>query len=340
MLDLSIDVTNACNRDCFHCLRDKIEPRGFFPLELFEEILDQACDCGIKYVSLTGGEPTLHPDWEKILTGLAERKLGFSIVSNGYKFKEKILAVLLEPRVRRHLEGLCFSLDGAFAKSHNALRGEGSFQEVVEAANLCRLKGIPFSIKTVVTKLNKQELTEIVLLSSSLGAKEQSFIALTPTPRAIEREIVLSPEETKKVYSFIAGNLVPAIKIQINLEGAWGIDSALFTCNAYQQAYSVDHLGNLVFCCNLSHVCNGNNPSVLGKEFLIDLRKRKLKEGIVQHQHLLTQFTKDRLNDTSKGSLLFKFPCWWCFEYFNKLKWKENYSYSPWVQELFCSHST
>ncbi|MHA1228577.1 MAG: hypothetical protein ACTSPV_17760, partial [Candidatus Hodarchaeales archaeon] len=176
--------------------------------------------------------------------------------------------------------------------------------------------------------------------SSSLGAKEQSFIALTPTPRAIEREIVLSPEETKKVYSFIAGNLVPAIKIQINLEGAWGIDSALFTCNAYQQAYSVDHLGNLVFCCNLSHVCNGNNPSVLGKEFLIDLRKRKLKEGIVQHQHLLTQFTKDRLNDTSKGSLLFKFPCWWCFEYFNKLKWKENYSYSPWVQELFCSHST
>jgi len=337
MSDLSIDVTNACNRDCIHCLRDKLEPRKHIPLDLFKQILNQACSYGIRHVSLTGGEPTLHPDWNELLFVLAERELEFSIVSNGYRFREKVLPLLLEPTIRKCLESICFSLDGAFAYSHDALRGEHSFQEVIEAANLCRLKEIPLSIKTVVTNLNKEELTEIALLCSALGARQQSFLALTPTPRAIEKEIVPSLKEMRKVYSFINGSLVPAMKMQINLESSWGIDRALFTCNAYQQAYHVDHLGNLLFCCNLSHVCNGNKLSTLGEELLVDLKRKKLKEGIIRHHQLLAQFTEDRLNNTSAESALTRFPCWWCLEYFNKLKWKKNYTHSSWVQEVFYS---
>jgi len=335
MPDLSVDVTNACNLDCFHCLRDKLGSRKHLSLDLFKQILDQARDCGINYISLTGGEPTIHPKWNEFLNVLAEREFKFSIVSNGYGFGERTLPTLLEPIVRKHLESMCFSLDGASAKSHDALRGESSFREVIEAVNLCRLKGIPLSIKTVVTNLNKEELTEIALLGSNLGVIQHSFIALTPTPRAIKEEIVPSIEEMKKAYSFITGSLVPAIKTQINLEGSWGIDRALFACNAYQQVYSVDHLGNLLFCCNLSHVYNGDKPSILGREFLADLKKESLKEGIIRHHRLLAQFTEDRLNDASADSLLTSFACWWCFKYFNKLEWIENYANSPWVQEVF-----
>lgn len=335
MPDFSVDVTNACNLDCIHCLRDKSEPRKHLSLDLFKQILDQARDCGIKYISLTGGEPTLHPKWSEFLNALAERELKFSIVSNGYKFSERTLPVLLNPLVRKHLESMCFSLDGAFAKSHDTLRGEGSFREIIEAANLCRLKGIPLSIKTVVTSHNKRELTEIALLGSVIGAIQHSFIALTPTPRAIEEGIVPSIKEMKEAYSFVTGSLVPSMKTQINLEGSWGVEYALFTCNAYQQAYSVDHLGNLLFCCNLSHVCNGDKPSILGKEFLADLKKEGLKEGIIRHYRLLAQFTEDRLNNASADSLLTSFACWWCLKYFNKLEWIENYANSPWVQEVF-----
>lgn len=334
MLGLSIDVTNACNRNCIHCLRDKLEPRGFFPLNLFKEILGQARDCGIGYVSLTGGEPTLHPTWNEFLIALAEKGFEFSIVSNGYMFKEKTLPILLEPSIRKHLDGLCFSLDGAFANSHDALRGEHSFQEVIEAANLCRLKGLPLSTKTVVTNLNKGELAEMALLSAAIGVSQHSFLALTPTPRAIEEDIVLSIQDMRKAYSFITGSLVPAMKTHIIMEGSWGVDHALFTCNAYQQDYSVDHLGNLLFCCNLSHVCNGNELPILGKEFLADLKTESLRKGIIQHHRLLAQFTEDRLNDTSTESLLTSFPCWWCFNYFGKLEWIKDYSYSPWVNEV------
>jgi len=338
MISLSIDVTNACNRNCLHCLRDKIEPREFLPLSLFEEILTQAYECGIRYVSLTGGEPTLHPAWGEFLVALAERGFKFSIITNGYRFRERTLPVLLEPTVRRHLDNVCFSLDGAFPDSHNTLRGEYSFKEVITGVNLCRLKGIPISIKTVVTSLNREELVELTLLSASLGVSRHSFLALTPTPRAIREGIVLSPEETKEVCSFIIRNLIPSMKMQIKLEGSWSIDRLLFNCNAYQQNYSVDHLGNLLFCCNLSHVCNGNKPSTLGKELLADLKRESLKEGIIRHHQLLAQFTEARLNNAVNGSLLDSFPCWWCLGYFNKRKWIENYADSPWANK--CSIHT
>lgn len=337
MPDLSVDVTNACNRDCIYCLRDKVEPREFLPLSLFKDILDQALECGIKYVSLTGGEPTLHPAWDEFLFALPERGFEFSIVSNGYRFKEKTLPILLEPTVRKHLDSVCLSLDGAHTTTHDALRGKDSFQEVIAAANLCRLKGIPLSIKTVVTNLNKGELLEIAMLGSTLGAVEHSFLALTPTPRAIDEGIVPSVEDMRKSYSFITGTLVPAMKTQINLEASWGADRALFICNAYQQAYSIDHLGNLLFCCNLSHVCNGNKPSTLGKEFLADLNKETLKKGIIQHHQLLAQFTEERLTSVSTDSLLGSFACWWCLGYFQKLGWIKNYANSPWVKEMFPS---
>lgn len=340
MANLSIEVTNACNRDCIHCFRDKLEPRQHLPLDLFKQILRQAHQCGIRHISLTGGEPTLHPAWSDLLFALAERGLKFSILTNGYQFKQRTLPMVLKPTVRRHLNSICFSLDGASANSHDALRGEGSFHEVTEAANLCRLSNIPFKIKTVVTNGNKKELAEIALLGSALGTKQHSFLALVPTPRSLEQALVPSVREMRELYSLITGSLVSAMKADITLEGPWGCNSALFTCNAYQQFYSVDHLGNLLFCCNLSHVYTEAKLETMGREFLADLKEEPLEKGIIQHYRLLARFTEDRLDEARYRTVLFPYPCLWCLKYFGKLEWAKNYHCFPWVEEMFGSHYT
>ena len=325
------------NRDCIHCMRDREAPRKYIPLDIFKHILDQAHDSGIKYVCLTGGEPTLHPYWDELIDTIVKRGFKFSIVSNGWNFKHKTLPLLLKPAIRRHLTNVCFSLDGASEKTHNTLRGEQSFQEVIEAANLCRLKRISFSIKTVVTTINEKELTDISLLGSTLGASEHSFISPFPTPRLVKENIIPAPKGIRELYSFISGSLIPAIKTKIRLEGSWGTGHSLFSCNAYQQIYSVDYLGNLIFCCNLSHVRDENKPATLGKEFLVDLKKKSLKEGIIQHYQLLARFTEDRLRDTKSPPELISNPCYWCLKYFGRLEWIKNYSTSQWVKEVFYS---
>lgn len=321
-------------------MRDKEEERAYLPLDLFKRIIDQTYDFGMRYVSLTGGEPTLYPDFAELLFTLVERGLEFGIVSNGYKFKERVLPSLLNPTIRRHLVIVCFSLDGVNPDSHDFLRGEGSFQEVIEAANLCHLKRIPFSVKTVVSSINKEELTEIALLVSALGAKEHSFISPLPTPDLVRGNFILTPRETRKLHSFISGSLISTMKAKINLEGSWSVNSALFSCNAYQQIYNVDYLGNLIFCCNISHVRDEDKPATMGKEFLADLRKESLREGIIRHHQLLAQFTEDRLRSTQSFPELFSNSCYWCYKYFGKLEFIKKYPDSPWVKEMFCSEGS
>jgi MoaA/NifB/PqqE/SkfB family radical SAM enzyme len=337
MPDLSVEITNACNRDCIHCLRDKQEPREHLPLDIFKEILDHAKNYGITQISLTGGEPTLHPFWPELLIALSERKLKFNFVSNGSLFREKALPALSVPIVKRHLESVCLSLDGASEKSHDTLRGNNSFAEVVDAANLCRLKNFPLSFKTVVTNVNKRELTEIALLGSNLGAKQHSFLTLFPTPRLLENELIPSLIETRKIYSFIIGSILPSIKTEIIMEGSWGGDYALFNCNPYQQSYSVDHLGNLIFCCNLSHVYNEEKTLIMGREVLGSVIE-DFKKCIISHYELLSLFTTDRLNAKSVSDCLYQYPCIWCHNYFGKLRWIKYYTNSPWIKELFSEH--
>jgi len=332
---LSIETTNACNRSCIHCVRDKEEKRQHFPLELFEQIINESYELGIRYICLTGGETTLHPNFTNLLSSLAERGLTFGFVTNGLDFNSRVLPTLLIPTIRRYLVTVCFSLDGANADSHDYLRGEGSFKDVIEAISLCHLKGIPFSIKTAVSNINKEELTEIALLVSSLGAIEHNFLSLLPTPELLKENLMLTPKETRIVYSFISGSLVPSMKSRINLEGSWGVNSTLFICNAYQQIYSVDYLGNLLFCCNLSHISRGDLPALMGTEFIIDLKLNSLKEGIIQHHRLLAKFTEDRLKDLHSSPELLSSPCCWCYKYFGKLEFINQNPKSSWSREMF-----
>jgi len=226
-------------------------------------------------------------------------------------------------------------LDGACEKSHDVLRGQNSFIEVVEAANLCKLKGLPFSFKTVVSNANKAELAEIAIFATKLGAIELSYLILVPTPRLLEADLIPSYKEMRKIHSYISGSIQSSLIINVIMEGSWGDDGTLFQCNAYKQSFAVDHLGNLMFCCNLSHVCNGEKPSTLGREFISDIKEQGLKKGIVGHYELLAEFTKSRLSDKTKNSGLYRYPCLWCLDYFGKLECVKKYSDHPLINELF-----
>lgn len=335
MSTMAIGITNVCNLECIHCLRDKLENKGYIALNVFKSVVDQIAELGIERVSLTGGEPTIHPDFGQLLGYLAEKGVEFNFVTNGWNFKEKVLPIVLDPTIKRYLKTICFSLDGASAETHDALRRDGSFREVIKAANLCRLKGIPLSIKTVVTNINKNELTDIMLLGASLETTKHHFIALTPTSRAIKEGIVPSIADMRAIFTFITGSLIPAAKVKINTEGSWGVSTPVFNCNAYRQVHDVDYLGNLIFCCNLSHVHNGEKPYEVGKELLVDLKDKTLAEGIVEHYRVLAEFTKQRLKDASNKSPLAPFPCWWCLRYFSKLRWVEEYPESEMYQLIY-----
>lgn len=68
-----------------------------------EEILDYVLSTGVKNVTLTGGEPLLRDDIEKVITALAENNLNVEIETNGSIFLDKIRKL--------HKENVTFTMD-------------------------------------------------------------------------------------------------------------------------------------------------------------------------------------------------------------------------------------
>ena len=338
MLAVILEPTNRCNRDCLHCLRNKAEPPGDLPLDTAGTILAQARDLSLKSVCLTGGEVAVYPHLEELVRMIVDYGFRFSVVTNGFRFEERLLPLLSEPRIKKKSDGVCFSLDGARASTHDALRGGGSFKEVMEAASLCKLHNISMSLKSAITNFNKGELSELALLGATLEATDHSFIYLFPTPRALEEGVMPSPDELDRICSWIIAGLAKTVRGRVAVEGFLH-RTVTFLCGNIYEGISFDFQGNLVFCCNLSHMNEGEDilPRP-GKEVLGNVRDISLKEGIIKHFRMVAQLMEARLEDQDNLSGVSYNPCYWCVKHFGKSEWLKNYPESPWAAGVVGGH--
>jgi pyruvate-formate lyase-activating enzyme len=329
---LTLELTNVCNRRCLHCIRNKADPPEFLPLTLVRKVLAQAEDLGFRTVCLTGGEVALYPHLAEVIALVVDCGFSFNLVTNGHRFREKLLPLLSAPKNREKLTEVCLSLDGSRPESHDALRGPGSFREIIEAATLCKLEDLPLSLKSVITNFNKEELTDLALLGAALGARDHGFLHPFPAPRLISEGVIPSPQELAQLVQWINDSLAKALKTTITIEG-YGPRTVLFTCANIQHGANLDFQGNLILCCNLSHVVQGEGiPSSFGREWLADLKEVPLREGITRHFHSVAQLMEARLRDMEKLTDLTYNPCFWCFRHFGKLEWLRNFPESPWAE--------
>jgi MoaA/NifB/PqqE/SkfB family radical SAM enzyme len=327
---LAIELTNACNRRCLHCIRNKVDAPEFLPLALAREVLSQAKKLGFQTISLTGGEVALYPYLEEFLALVVEQGFMFTLVTNGHLFRNTLLPLLSVPRIREKVGVVCFSLDGATPETHDALRGRGSFREVWEAATLCQLKEIPFCLKSVVTNFNKEELSDLALLGTTLGAREQSFLHPFPSPRFVREKGIPSPEELQNTMGWINGTLSKAFRMKISIE-AFDPRATLLNCQNILDSISLDFKGNMILCCNLSHVSQEDGRATeFGREWLGDLTEMPLQEGLIRHYHAVAELMEARVRDADKLNDLTSIPCYWCFKHFGKLEWLKDHPESPW----------
>jgi len=297
---------------------------------LFAHLIGELRTLGFKYAGITGtGEISLHPQIEDIFLILAESNIDFEILTNGYLFKEKLFPLLQNSVIRKRIQRVGFSLDSAKEEIHDGNRRSGSFRRIIEAIGLCRLMGIPFYIKTTVTNFNKDQLREIILFTSGLGAQSQSFLFIQPTRRLIQERLIPDPDEIYKLFTELVywKYIFPRLKLE-----AFNLTNDLFTCNAFYK-FGVDEEGNYLLCNNLCNV-ETETDNYKGQECIGNIGKTPLKDLIVKHLNLLPGILKwrfDRKDAIRKAPLSL---CNWCFYQFNKLEWMQDFPDSPWTQCL------
>ena len=339
MKTIVLEPTNRCNRSCQHCFRNKADPPGSLALEVADSALSQAEALGFKVVCLTGGEVALYPHLGELLGLVAARGFHFTLVTNGYRFPDYVLPLLLEPQVKERLLSVSFSLDGARAETHDGLRGPKSFREVIEGATLCRNHHLPFSLKTTITTLNRGELTELALLGARLGATEHGFLHPFPTPNFIRCGLLLSPREMQDTVPWIKDNLMGVTSNRIKVEGH-SMDGVLLDCGQLVDYINLDYQGNLILCCTLSHVTLGDGiPTSFGGELVADLKEVSLKEAIVRKFYKAAEVMEAKINGGGNLQGLSETPCHWCLKYFGKFDWLKDFPDSPWTKWLMDGNS-
>ena len=64
-----IEITNSCSHKCAWCYGEfNVEKSDFMSVSEFEMIADKCLEIGIEQITLSGGEPTRHPDFEEIMS--------------------------------------------------------------------------------------------------------------------------------------------------------------------------------------------------------------------------------------------------------------------------------
>lgn len=169
----SLELTPACNNRCLGCSNVFDRKAQPLPTTQWERILT-ALKPHIHRLKLTGGEPTLHPEFETIVATLHELDISFALFTNArWRDPARLVAFL---QTVPQCSGLLISLHGATAASHDAFTGvPGSFVET--CANIRRAVAAELNVttSTVITSYNWHEVENIVRLSQELGANHAVF---------------------------------------------------------------------------------------------------------------------------------------------------------------------
>ena len=176
-MEFVVNLTHRCNMTCNMCTQYgatfKNNTLDEMTFEEWDTFFDSIKSVSPKpQVTLMGGEPLLHKDFDKILMSATEKKLKVHIVTNGYLLKEHL------DIIAKSKASLSISIDG-LGETHDKIRNtKGSFERSVECLKLIQKINKPKRpIRTCINYVMLPEnIHEILDFAEYMWQFEPAFI--------------------------------------------------------------------------------------------------------------------------------------------------------------------
>ena len=169
--ELWLHVNDFCNLSCAHCLVSSGPDRDQgLPTERLLDVIDQGVSLGVERFFFTGGEPLARPDAVELARHIvSDHQRELVILTNGTVFKgerfERLLKLAGE-RLRVQI-----SLDGASAETNDLIRGNGTFERVLDGIREAVAAGLRPSLTMTLLQQNLDDVEPFVRLAASLGVQ-------------------------------------------------------------------------------------------------------------------------------------------------------------------------
>lgn len=263
----AFELLPVCNLSCKMCyvrksMAEVRQAGGLKDGNWWLDVAARARSEGLLYPLLTGGEPFLHPDFFKILTGMRDMGMQVSINSNGTMIDRETARLLGKYRPLR----INLTLYGASEQAYENLCGNGdAFRKVGEAVALLKEYNVPVKFNASITPENVDDLEGMIAFAKSQESPIQIATYMFPPIRRDEtsfgRNARLSPEDAALARvraDYLQGEegwflgqaerfsrFIPLNQIQRSNEPAEALG---MRCRAGLCSFWIDWQGNLMNC--------------------------------------------------------------------------------------------
>jgi len=232
----------ACNFRCRHCsissFQHKKNPRAFTVPDV-RELSRQADAMGLAHLDLTGGEPLVFPDLDKVIGAIDPAKFYLQCDTNGW---------LMTGEKAKHLKSLGvdkiqLSLDSLSADEHDDFRRKkGSYEKAINSIDAIKKAGLSLQLATVVThqRVRSEEFIQFLEF-----AKEKDVAVSVVWPKPVGEwsgnfGVLITKEDIEFVTS-----LRKKYNVYDHLTPAFGMNIG---CLAVKRMISITKYGDVMPC--------------------------------------------------------------------------------------------
>ncbi|MFH0783311.1 MAG: radical SAM protein [Pseudomonadota bacterium] len=224
-LAVNLELIFQCNERCKHCYID-FTPKPPLAANFWFRCLDELVALETLILTISGGEPLLHPDFADIYKYAHEKGFSIRLFSNLLNLNDDIVA-LLDLHKPFNVQT---SLYGHTAELHDEITNvKGSFAKTVAATKRLLAMGIPVLMKTTWMQPNIDSMDEIERFVFELGAIFQGSLRIMAARSGDAGNTNLRLTPTQLVRCFANQNTIPKAwsqetKSQPKMPASMGLD--------------------------------------------------------------------------------------------------------------------
>lgn len=156
---MQMDLTSACNLRCVHCFYPPGRKPKLLPRELAFDILDQLSELGTLSLTLSGGEPLLHPNFCEILEKAAKNDFTITIQTNATTITNEHVSAMVDANVN----SVGISVYSLVSEDHDSVtQNLGSLDKTMSAIEMMREAGIIIYVSTHVMQQNRRSYQSVL----------------------------------------------------------------------------------------------------------------------------------------------------------------------------------
>lgn len=168
---LWLEITGQCQLECVHCYADSgpYGTHGSMSQKDWVGVIEDAARLGVNTLQFIGGEPTLHPDFPKLLKTAADHRIEVEIFSNLVHITPTLWDLFSNMRV-----SIATSWYSEDPKEHAAITNRNSFKMTKAGISEALRRGIPIRVG-IIGIHEDQKVERARQLLMELGVREEQI---------------------------------------------------------------------------------------------------------------------------------------------------------------------